>query len=436
MKLTSSLFSGSRWASSARDPADDYWYRDIGGRTASGMVVTPDSALRASVIYACVSVISQDVAKLPLKLFFRSADGDKTAAERHPLYRVLHDEPNEEQTSYEFRLQQQWNLCLRGNAYAEILAGRNGPISQLVPINPDHVALIRVNGALNYVVAVPGEPRRVLGLGEMWHLKGSALSANGCTALCPISVEAQAIGAALATQDYAARFFANDARPGLLFKHPGSFKDNESRDNFLAAWQRQQTGPNRHRAAVLEFGMEVADIGMTNEQIQFLETRKYQDNELARIFRMPPHKVGILEHATFTNIEQQSIEYVVDTLQPWLVGWEQSIKKHLVIGGDLFAEFNVNGLLRGDIESRYRAYATGRNWGWLSANDVRRAENMNSLGPDGDHYLTPTNMGIADQLSPGRPSGQSRAENQRPAIDPESANPPPKRNGTNRGALQ
>jgi HK97 family phage portal protein len=172
----------------------------------------------------------------------------------------------------------------------------------------------------------------------------------------------------------------------MILQHPGHFKDKAARDRFVEGWQTASVGANRHKTRVLEYGMEPKTIAMTNEQSQFLETMRYQDTDIARMFNIPLHKISIMEATTFSNIEQQAIEYVTDTLMPWAVRWTQCIKRDLIRQRTVFAEQSFNALLRGDTEQRFRAYAIGRNWGWLSANDVRRKENENSIGEKGDEY--------------------------------------------------
>lgn len=388
-----------------RDPADDFWYRDVPHvhPTASGAFVSPETAMRVSAVYSCIKVISESVAALPVKLYRRLPTGDKQELPNHPLYDVLHDQPNDRQTAYQFWLVQAMFLAAKGNALAEMVPGSRGAITQLVPHDPDNAhPVVADDGSVSWRITERGtrNVQRVVSGEDMWHIPGTPyLSDDGVKALSPLDVERQAVGDAIATRDYGARFFANDATPGGVIQHPSHFKNSEDREAFRQAWQRAQGGNNRGKVAVLEWGMEFKPVTVTNEQAQFLETRKYQDVDIARIYRVPPHKIGILDRATFSNIEQQAIEFVVDTLRPWLVCLEQAIKKDLLIAPDVFAEFKVDALLRGDIESRYRAYAIGRNWGWLSANDVRRRENMNRI-QDGDEYLRPGNMMPADEPPP------------------------------------
>jgi hypothetical protein len=230
----------------------------------------------------------------------------------------------------------------------------------------------------------------------VWHLRG--LSSDGLVGLSPIQLMRQAIGLGMATEEFGARFFGNDARPGGVLQHPGVL-GNEAFERLQSSWETRHGGlSNSHRVAILEEGMQYSQIGIPPEDAQFLETRKFQVTEIARAFRVPPHMLADLERATFSNIEHQSIEFVVHSIRPWLVRWEQSIQQQLMLDRDrqkYFAEFVVDGLLRGDTVSRYQAYATGRQNGWLSANDIRTLENMNPVD-GGDIYLVPLNMVPAD----------------------------------------
>ncbi len=389
----------------AAEPTSDFWFEPV-GKQVGGQRVTHESAIRSSVVFACVRCISEAVSSLPLVMYERVGENKRRAVD-HPLFDLLHDAPNSEQTAMEFREQMQAWASLRGTAVAEIVPGARGPVSELLPIHPDSMRWLRVrdgSGREQWQVEITetdAPPRRLL-RSEVFVLRAMMTSRNSPEGIDPIAAEALSIGAALAATDYAARFFENDARPAGVLKHPGTFKDAESRNNFVAAWRRAFGGSGRHGTAVLEQGMEYQQLGLTQEQAQFLETRKYHDVDIARIFRVPPHKVGILDRATFSNIEQQSIEFVVDTLRPWLVRWEQAIARDLVLNNRrFFAEHNVAGLLRGDMQARFQAYAIARNWGWLSANDIRRLENQNTIGPDGDIYLQPTNMAPASDKPTG-----------------------------------
>ncbi|WP_425401251.1 phage portal protein [Algiphilus sp.] len=414
----STLFGpqASNHLSQNRDPSDDRWYGTaFGGPVAAGVGVTPDAALQVSAVYACIQVIAQSIASLPVKIYREQGNGDKREDREHPLYDLLHDSPNTDQTAYEFKYMMGAHLACYGNSINELKPGRRGFADQIVPIHPDCVTPRKTPGGEVIWQINDGKGPRELSSDRVWHIRGTPFRApDGIRSISPLDMERQAVGDAMASRDYSARFWANDGTPPSWIEHPSHFKDDESRKNFIRAWKAAQGGKNRHSTAVLEHGMQLKSISISNEQAQFLDTRKYQDVDIARIYRVPPHKIGILDRATFSNIEQQSIEFVVDTLTPWLVCIEQAIKKDLILSKGVFAEFNVAALLRGDILSRYQAYAIGRNWGWLSANDVRRMENKNSIGSDGDEYLRPTNMTPAD--SPAEPSGQGQPPNNRQAI--------------------
>lgn len=384
-----------------RDPALSGLFG--GGEAASGIVVTPDTAMRATAVYACVQYLARSIAAMPLILYQRLPDGGKERDYEHPLGRVLHDQPNGWQTAFDFRAMLQAHLSLRGNAYARIVSANGAPVSALIPLHPDRVRPLprRVNGRLAYEHWPLDGGREILLQEEVLHLRGLSLGPDGVLGLSPIDSLREAVGLALAAETYGARFYRNDARPGIVVKHPGRLSP-EGAARLKASWNSQFAGAaNAHKTAVLEEGMDIVPIGMTAEQAQFLETRKFQRGEIASIFGVPPHKIGDLERATFSNIEHQAIEVVTDTIRPWAVAWEQALTRDLFTG-DMrrthMVAFNLDGLLRGDIESRYRAYATGRQWGWLSANDVREREDMNRID-GGDIYLAPVNMTPAEKLA-------------------------------------
>ena len=392
-----------------RDPGDDFWYMLVGGPSAAGVEVTYDNVLRLPAVSACLAVVSGALAQLPFAMFERQTNGDKRQARFHPLHELIHDRPNEEHTAIEFREMLTWWVMLRGTAYAEKVPGRRGAVDQLVPIHPDHIRVKKVAdnaGRMQWqwFVKEPAAPERRLLRDELFIVRSKVVGADQVTGLDVVMAERETFGAALAVHEYGARFFLNDATPRTIFKHPRHFADKASRENWLSAIKRALTGKRRHNPLVLEHGMDVARVAMTNDEAQFHQTQKQRDLEIAQIFGVQPHKIGILDRATFSNIEQQSIEFVVDTLMPWLVRWEQAVQRDLIREPRFFAEHNVAGLLRGDIESRYRAYAIGRNWGWLSANDVLRLENTNGIGPEGDIYLQQRNMMEAGEE--GEPSGQ------------------------------
>lgn len=378
-----------------KSPDDDFWYTPFNTMSSSGMLVTPDTALAVSAVYACCKVISETVAQLPLLIYEQIDESTKRKAVNHPLYRILHSAPNENQTSYEWREMMVWHTVLRGNGYSEIINTPRGHIDQIIPLNPDDVTIEKTGKYFVYRVKDGEGQVRTLTRGEVLHLKN--ISRNGITGINPLEVEREAIGASLAAQEYSSRFFKNDGRPPGWIEHPDRFKDVEQRTAFRESWQASQTGANKHKVAVLEHGMKYHELKISNEDAQFIETRKYNVEDIARIFRVPPHKIGHLERSTNNNIEHQSIEFVTDTIAPWLVRFEQLINKQLIVDNHrYYAEFLVDGLLRGDISSRYSAYSTGVNTGFLTRNEVRAKENMNPL-PGLDEPLEPLNMSRASE---------------------------------------
>ncbi|MDI3341602.1 MAG: phage portal protein [Sphaerobacter sp.] len=378
-----------------------------GARSSSGLAVNEESALRVAAVYSAVRVLAETLAMLPLHVYRRLARGKDRASE-HPLYPLLHDQPNPEMTSFVFRETLMGHLALWGNAYAQIVYDGAGRVAELWPLRPDWMDVDRdASGRLRYVYRTPAGAR-TFAPSEVLHIP--ALSFDGLKGKPPLAVAREAIGLALATQEYGARFFANDARPGIVLKHPGTLSD-KARANLLESWNRMHQGlRGAHRAAVLEEGMDIATVGIPPEDAQFLESRRFQVTEIARIFRVPPHLIGDLDRATYSNIEQQSLEFVQYTMLPWLRRWEQAINAKLFTEQErrdgYFVEFQVEGLLRGDTKSRYEAYAVGRQNGWLSANDIRELENLNPI-EGGDVYLVPLNMVPASAVGsePSQPQG-------------------------------
>lgn len=364
-----------------------------GEKSKSGQSVTPENAMQCAAVNACVRVIAESVAQLPLILYRRTPDGGKVRATEHPLYAKLAVKPNGWQTSFEYREAQQVNLVLRGNAYSFINRVGNR-IHELIPIHPDRIEVEQLDDFTVQYVVKTGEKKTVIPASEIHHVRG--ISTNGLTGLNPIHMAREAIGLSLATEEHGARLFQNGARPGAIIKRPKDAPgwSEEAAKRFLESFREAYSGENLSRTAMLEDGMEFQVVGMTSEDAQFLETRKYQRTEIASIFRVPPHMIGDLERATFSNIEHQSLEFVMHSLMPWLRRWEQAISRDLLTEKEretYFAEFLVDGLLRGDIQTRYAAYTQAINSGFMSRNEVRLKENMNPA--DGlDEFLTPLNM--------------------------------------------
>jgi len=390
-----------------RSEIDDFWYKPIGMLSASGVQVSPELAQQLTVIFACNKVIAETVGQLPLHLYKSRQDGGRDLAFKHPMYNLLHLRPNRWQTAIEFREMMQGHATMRGNAYAEIFF-KSGYVSELIPLHPDRVKPELVNErTLRYAYDDPflGH-KRFINAGAMFHLKG--MGSNGYTGMNPIEMEMDAVGNGLALQNFAGRFFKNNAQPGGWLEYEGAFEDLEAKRKFRNDWEAMHGGANQHRVGVLENGMKYHEIGLTNKDSQFIESRKYSDEDLCRIFRVPPHKVGILDKATFSNIEQQSLEFVTDTMMPWLVRWEQAIARDMLLEDEgIFAKFQVLGLLRGDSQARSAFYKEGVVNGWFTRNEVRAWEDLNPL-PGLDKPLQQMNM-TADTTE-GEGAGEEKVD--------------------------
>jgi len=393
-----SIFSGLfRSRDKPRDSLAGSRYGFFFGGTTSGKPVTEHTAMQMTAVYSCVRILSETVARLPLHVYRYNGSGGKEKDISHPLYRLLHDEPNPEMTSFVFRETLMSHLLLWGNAYAQVIRNARGEVLALYPLMPNRMAVDRdAQGRLHYLYqrdssdnpSLGKESTAYLSPSDVLHIPG--LGFDGLIGYSPIAMAKNAIGLAIATEEYGAKFFANGAAPGGVLEHPGTIKDPQKvKESWNAAYQGSA---NAHRVAVLEEGMKYQAIGISPEQAQFLETRKFQINEIARIFRVPPHMLADLEKSSFSNIEQQSLEFVKYTLDPWVVRWEQAMCRTLLSeseNANVFIKFNVDGLLRGDYQSRMNGYATARQNGWMSANDIRTLENLDRIPAEegGDLYL-------------------------------------------------
>lgn len=388
-----------------RDKPKDYYigtdFRYLFGPSTSGKNVNEFTAMQTTAVYACVRILSETLAALPLQLY-RYTPGGKERVYDHPLYHILHDEPNPEMTSFIFRETLMSHLLIWGNAYAQIIRDRLGRVQGLYPLRPDKMTVCRdESGQIYYLYTKTSDENPAikpygqvpLRKDEVLHIPG--LGFDGLVGYSPIAMARNAVGMTMACEEYGASFFANGASPSGVLEHPGVLKDPAKvRDSWNAVYQGSA---NAHKVAVLEEGMKYQQIGIPPEEAQFLETRKFQLNEIARLYRIPPHMIGDLEKSSFNNIEQQSMEFVKYTLDPWVIRWEQAMQKALFLPEEkkqFFLKFNVNGLMRGDYESRMTGYSIGRQNGWLSANDIREMEDMNPV-PDeegGNLYLVNGSM--------------------------------------------
>lgn len=367
------------------------WLLNLFGTTSyAKKKVNASNALEVAAVYACVRVLAESVASLPLHLYQR--DGDRrTIAKENPLHGLLHDAPNTAQTSFEWREMMQGHLCLRGQAFSMVERDGGGTITEIIPLHPDKMKVVR-NPAnplvAQYVYDGNGLPSQ-----SVLHLRG--IGGDIFEPYTPIALMRNAVGLAMATEEHGSGLFANGAAPdGILSTDQTLTKEQEIQ--IASAWDSVHKGTaNAHKVGVLSGGLKWQNMGLNNTDAQFLETRKFQATDIARFFRVPPHMIADLERATFSNIEHQSIEFVVHTVRPWLVRIEQRLNQTLLTDREraagLYFEFKVDGLLRGDQKSRYEAYSVGITGGFLTRNEVRRMENMDPL--DGlDDPLTPLNL--------------------------------------------
>lgn len=422
-----SLFGFGQARDKPVDKAADAGYSFLFGRTTSGKPVNERTAMQTTAVYACVRILAEAVASLPLHVYEYRDDGGKKLVHDHPLYYLLHDEPNPEMTSFVFRETLMSHLLIWGNAYAQIIRDGAGRVLGLYPLLPDKMEVQRDDkGNIYYVYSRNSDENPTfkeygnikLKAEDVLHIPG--LGFDGLIGYSPIAMAKNAVGMTLACEEYGASFFANGANPGGVLEHPGVLKDPSK---VRESWNSVYRGVNNaHKIAVLEEGMKYQQIGIPPEEAQFLETRKFQINEIARLYRIPPHMVGDLDKSSFSNIEQQSLEFVKYTLDPWVIRWEQSLQRSLLLPGEkgkYFIKLNVDGLLRGDYQSRMNGYAVGRQNGWFSANDIREMENMNPI-PDeegGNLYLVNgamTKLADAGAFA-GADNGQQKEEEKLPA---------------------
>jgi HK97 family phage portal protein len=392
-----------------RSPWGSFWFSPVPFK-GSPHQLTADAAMRLTAVYACVRVLAESVSMLPFNLYREGADGSKKPEKLHWLYALLAQRPNSFQNPMEYREMCMIHLGLRGNAFSRIVSNSAGIVTDLIPIHPDRVT-IEMLGDTNwrYHVRNSDQTETPLNRGQMFHIR--AMSSDGVVGINPIAAAREAIATGLSAQDYGMRYFQNDATPGGWIEYPGQFKDDEQKRQFRERWQAQQGGRNRHKTAILEFGMKYHPIEVSNADAQFLETRKFSVSEVARLFRIPPHMIGDLDKATFSNIEQQSLEFVMHTLTPWLVRWEEAIRYSFIDPEDsLNVEFPTRALLRGDAAARSTYYHNGILDGWMTRNEARLSESLNPL--DGlDEPLLPLNMveekEVRDgaQPDPDNPSG-------------------------------
>ena len=367
-------------------------YSFLIGQSSSGKRVNERTAMTMSAVYSCVRILSETLASLPLHVYEITDVGSQKAT-NHTLYNLLHNEPNAEMTSFIFRETLMTHLLLWGNAYAQIIRNGKGDVIGLYPLMPDKMKVDRdEHNTIYYTYQSSDGAIVTLTTQDILHIPG--LGFDGLVGYSPIAMAKNAIGMSMAAEEYGAKFFSNGATPSGILEHPGTVKNAQA---LRDSWTRGFSGSNSHKVAILEEGMKYTPISISPNEAQFLETRKFQINEIARIFRIPPHMVGDLEKSSFSNIEQQSLEFVKYTLDPWVIRFEQAFNRRLLKDKEksqFYVKFNVNGLLRGDYQSRMNGYAVGRQNGWMSANDIRALENLDRIPAEegGDLYLVNGNM--------------------------------------------
>ena len=381
------------------------WRSGLGGaRSDAGPLVTVESALTLTSLQACVTLIAESIAQLPLELFRRTKDGGREPAKDHPLYRILAYAPNEWQTPFEYRENSQLKAGTRGNSISLIGRDGDGTVTGLYPVDPESVQVLKGPDLLPYY-RIDGQepiPQRMVHHVRWWSL-------NNYVGMSPIMLHANAIGHAQAIQQYAGKSFLNGTALSGVIERPresSPIKDQSVIDRITDRWQQMYGGStNAKRVAMLQEGMTFKPLSMTNVDAELIPALKLTSLDIARIYKVPPHMIGELDKATFSNIEHQAIQFVIYTLLPWIKRHEQAMMRDLLLPSErdeYYIEFNVSGLLRGDQGSRYAAYAVARQWGWLSVNDIRRLENLPPI-VGGNTYLQPLNMVDAAKPLPVTP---------------------------------
>lgn len=399
LESRASLKGGALANPNAKD-IEDHWIHNLllGAGSSSGINVTPKSALGVSTVYACVDVLASAVGSLPVQLYRKQADGSRELDTAHPIYELVHNCPNEEMTSLDFRQSMQAQLSLRKNAYAQIVRAQvDNRVLAIFPIETSDVTprRDRLTGQIYYEVA-NGKGTKVLEADEVLHLRGASF--DGICAPDMMHTVKNVIGLALALDQNAAAFFKNNSQPGGFLRHPSKLS-KEAAERLIDQFSSTTSGASAYRLKLLEEGLEYVSSRTKNTESQMDESRDRQAKEIARLFRVPGHKVGIVGNQPRANVEQENLSFVIDTLLPILVNWEQALGQKLLTPAEraqgYYFEFNIAGMLRGSLKERYDAYAVARNWGWLSVNEIRRLENMNPIGDQGDVYLQPLNMQAA-----------------------------------------
>jgi len=382
------------------NPTD--WLIELLGGTesTSGEKVTGDVAVRTSTVYACVKIISSHIAMLPTRVFYTDKNGKKTRDAAHPVAKLLETRPNPYMTPYEFKQILEAFRQLYGNGYAEIVWGRDGYPKALWPLNPRNVSILQdVKGKIWAVINLPNQVQRKIPYANLFHLKG--LSMNGITGISPIEVVREQIGVQKASQKFLGKFYANGTMTRGVLKVPTQL-NKEAKDRVRSEWESYSTGlTNAHRIAILDAGLDYQSLGMNQADAQFIETQKFTKSEIAQIFNVPLHMLAELDRATFSNIEQQSMEFLRDTLTPLIISWEQILQYQLFSNPEIekgyYVKFNLNSILRGDSASRAQYYEKMVTLGIMSINEIRALEELDEI-ENGDKHFVSLNYVSLDKM--------------------------------------
>jgi len=377
-----------------------------GAQTSAGVSVTSATAMNFVAVYSCIDILSRTVGSLPLYLYRRLDNGGKELARKHPLFRLMRRYPNPEMTAMRYRSTLQGHLAGWGNAYSYIDWAGNGYPKAIWPLRPDRIDATRTNGVLEYKYYPGSDDKKVsssflIPNDCMLHIPGFGF--DGIMGYSPISLAREAIGLGMATEQFGAQYFGSGTHPGMIIEHPNKIS-GPAHTNLKQSLMETYSGlGNAHRIMLLEEGMKASPITINPQDSQFLETRKFQITEIARLFHVPPHMLADVEKSTSwgTGIEEQNIGFITHTMRPWFVLWEEELGRVLLLDSekdDYFFEFDLMALLRGDAVKRWTAYIMGKRNGILNADEIRGWENLNPI-PDGlgQEYIVEKNMiGLSD----------------------------------------
>lgn len=369
--------------------------------TTSGEQITPEVGFRLSTVYACVRLISENLAAMPCKVYRRTSQG-RELAEDHPLYDVLHRMPNGWQTAFEWFEMMQSLILIYGNAYAHIAPGPRGAVDQLIPLHPSMMKVERLeNMRLRYTYTTPSGRPIVYAQDEILHVR--ALSCDGVNGISPIAASPNTVGLARALENHGASLFRHGSIPGIVFSTDRPMAPKQARD-ITDAWNKQHGGSEHHnKPAILPFGLKPTTISLTNQDAEYIGNRKQQQLEICAIFGVPPHLVGNLDRATFSNIEQQALDFFKNTMHQWVKRWEQALRRDLIPEEEYYAEFSLEAFLRGDSAARVAFIREMIHAGIMTVNEARRLENMDPIGEAGDKHIFPSNFTTLDKIGEDPP---------------------------------